>query len=68
MILTVTLLLLLISLKDLLALIRKSRRKEIIWYVIFTFLNVVMAVLAQWKINFPTPHLVIHWLGRQWLG
>jgi hypothetical protein len=58
----------LISLKDLPSLIQKSRRKEIILYGIITLVNVVMATLVQLEIDFPTPHRLLSWFGRQWLG
>lgn len=68
MIFIAVLLLSLISLKELPGLIQKSRRKEIILYGIITLVNVVMATLVQLEIDFPTPHRLLEWFGRQWLG
>jgi hypothetical protein len=68
MIFAAVLVLSLLSLKDLPSLIQKSRRKEIMLYGIITLLNVVMATLVQLEIDFPTPHRILVWISRQWLG
>ena len=63
MILAAILFLTFISLKDLPALIKKSRWKEITVYTFLIILNLIMALFVLLDIQLPNPQDFINWIG-----
>lgn len=57
-----------ISLKDLPALIKKSRWKEITVYTFLTILNLTMALFVLLDIQLPNPQDFINWIGDKLFG